>query len=309
MTGPITKQAIFAAADELDAEGVRVTLQAVRKKVGGGSFTTISEAVSEWRKSKGAKAAEAAEAPPQPLADKLAAFGAELWAGARDMANERLAAERAALDDDRRTLEVARVEAVQLADGLTAEVEDLRERLAALQESARLTSRALDERTQELAVSTQRANSADSLIASLQAQGARSAADADRLRSERDEARQAAAASAAKAQEAAELAATLRGQVGALQAAERQSKEAAADLAAQLMRAAELAATLRGQMQALQDSEGRATAQAEAMRSERDMALQKAADSAAKAQEAAEQAATLRGQLQALKPGARGAKP
>ncbi|NHL90329.1 KfrA, partial [Salmonella enterica subsp. enterica serovar Dublin] len=40
------------AADELDAEGIRPTLAAVRKKLGSGSFTTISDAISDQRRSR-----------------------------------------------------------------------------------------------------------------------------------------------------------------------------------------------------------------------------------------------------------------
>ncbi len=41
----ISKKSIFDAADALDAAGQRPTLAALRKAVGGGSFTTISEAI------------------------------------------------------------------------------------------------------------------------------------------------------------------------------------------------------------------------------------------------------------------------
>ncbi|EBG1931025.1 KfrA, partial [Salmonella enterica] len=39
----ITEEQIMRAADELDQEGQNPTLARVRKKLGGGSFTTISE--------------------------------------------------------------------------------------------------------------------------------------------------------------------------------------------------------------------------------------------------------------------------
>ena len=44
----ITKKSIFDAADALDAGGQRPTLVAIRKAVGGGTFTTISEVMKEW---------------------------------------------------------------------------------------------------------------------------------------------------------------------------------------------------------------------------------------------------------------------
>ena len=42
----VTREQIFAVADELDAAGQKPTLAAVRKALGGGSFTTISEAMN-----------------------------------------------------------------------------------------------------------------------------------------------------------------------------------------------------------------------------------------------------------------------
>jgi hypothetical protein len=48
----IDKQQIFKAANELDLTGHSPTLAAVRKVLGGGSFTTISEAMNEWRATK-----------------------------------------------------------------------------------------------------------------------------------------------------------------------------------------------------------------------------------------------------------------
>ena len=48
-TAGLTVEEIHAAADGLDAQGLRPTLQAVRKALGRGSFTTISAAMSSWR--------------------------------------------------------------------------------------------------------------------------------------------------------------------------------------------------------------------------------------------------------------------
>jgi hypothetical protein len=44
-----SKDDIFKAADTLDAAGQSPTLAAVRKALGGGSFTTISEPLNEWK--------------------------------------------------------------------------------------------------------------------------------------------------------------------------------------------------------------------------------------------------------------------
>ena len=53
-----TTARIFEIADELDAAGHNPTLASVRKALGGGSYTTISEAMGEWRARKAAKASK-----------------------------------------------------------------------------------------------------------------------------------------------------------------------------------------------------------------------------------------------------------
>ncbi|KFA35857.1 DNA-binding protein, partial [Xanthomonas vasicola] len=52
----ITREQIWAAADNLDAAGQNPTLVAVRKVVGGGSFSTIQDAMAEWKARRAAKA-------------------------------------------------------------------------------------------------------------------------------------------------------------------------------------------------------------------------------------------------------------
>lgn len=129
----ITKEEIYAAADALDAAGQNPTLAAVRKAVGGGSFTTISEAMQEWRAAKAKPTAQEREAAPQAVADKLAALGAEVWGVAVDLAAARLATEREALEAARLGLEAACREAGDLADQLTAELDEAKARIEALE--------------------------------------------------------------------------------------------------------------------------------------------------------------------------------
>ena len=83
----ITQDQIFAAADELDAAGQSATLAAVRKALGGGSFTTISDAMAEWKARKAARDTPPREPPPPALADRLGVLGAEIWSAALELAN------------------------------------------------------------------------------------------------------------------------------------------------------------------------------------------------------------------------------
>jgi len=119
----ITREQIFAAADEIDAAGQNATLAAVRKSLGGGSFTTISEGMTEWKARKAAKETPLREPAPSVVADRLAELGTEIWSSALELANGRLATEREALETARLQLEADKAEAAELADQVTAELE------------------------------------------------------------------------------------------------------------------------------------------------------------------------------------------
>jgi len=63
----IPDEAIWAAADALDTEGATPALNAVGRKLGGGSFTTISDAMSAWKKRQRQKAQPVTEPLPAEL--------------------------------------------------------------------------------------------------------------------------------------------------------------------------------------------------------------------------------------------------
>ena len=119
----ITKDQIFAVADEIDAAGQNATLAAVRKALGGGSFTTISDGMTEWKARKAAKETPLREPAPSAVADRLAELGSEIWTSALELANGRLVTEREALEAARLHLEADKAEAAVLADQVTAELE------------------------------------------------------------------------------------------------------------------------------------------------------------------------------------------
>jgi chromosome segregation ATPase len=130
----ITTEDIFRIADELDANGQSPTLAAVRKQLGGGSFTTISEAMAEWKARKSAKECPALREPaPQAVTDRLGELGTEIWSLALGLANGRLATEREALEITRVELEASKAEAADLADQVSAELEALQGKVAALE--------------------------------------------------------------------------------------------------------------------------------------------------------------------------------
>jgi chromosome segregation ATPase len=144
MMTPSSFETIWQAANELEAEGVRPTLAAVRTKVGSGSFTTITNAMAEWRKRR----QQDARTPLEPLPDEinrhvdeigqrlvnisqqLRTLGSEIWAKARALADEQLIGLRQRLDTEKEELGAQMTEAVQLADRLTEEAEGLRRQLS-----------------------------------------------------------------------------------------------------------------------------------------------------------------------------------
>lgn len=168
----ISKSEIWAAANALDAEGLRPTLQAVRKKLGSGSFTTISDAMSEWKSTKSADATKSREPLPTNMAERLSELGAEVWNAAVETAHARLDEERRDFAQKHEQMEARLAEAVGLADNLSQEIESLQSQVTELhsckEQVARLTQQLADlERTgaEQLNRARERADQAEAAAA------------------------------------------------------------------------------------------------------------------------------------------------
>ena len=94
----LTIQDIHAAADQLQEQGVKPTLAEVRKALGGGSFTTISDAMQSWKREQQEEQELQQVDLPSGITERLHTLGADMWQTAIDMANDRLVKEREALD-------------------------------------------------------------------------------------------------------------------------------------------------------------------------------------------------------------------
>ncbi|WP_201598270.1 DNA-binding protein [Psychrobacter fulvigenes] len=94
----ITIQQIHATADQLQEQGIKPTLAEVRKALGGGSFTTISEAMKSWRQDNQEEEQLRQVELPSGIAERLQSLGADMWQTAIDIANDRLVKEREALE-------------------------------------------------------------------------------------------------------------------------------------------------------------------------------------------------------------------
>lgn len=129
----ITKSKIFEVADQLNAQGVNPTLAAVRKALDGGSFTTISEAMKEWRADKSNDTKSTQEPPPDSVREKLAEIGTDIWGIALELANGRFDSEREKFEVAKSEIEESRLEAVELADQLAEELDRTRAQVANLE--------------------------------------------------------------------------------------------------------------------------------------------------------------------------------
>lgn len=157
----ITKEQIFAVADELDAAGQAPTLSAVRKAVGGGSFTTISEAMSEWKAKRLAQAVPAREPVPDALNEKLAELGFDIWQLATNAAQGRLQQERDGLTAARSQMEAERQEAADLADSMSAELEGVQKQLQAVEAKLQQEQASATGLREQLQKTTERAITAE----------------------------------------------------------------------------------------------------------------------------------------------------
>jgi chromosome segregation ATPase len=164
------KEQIFAAADELAAAGQNPTLANVRKALGGGSFTTISEAMNEWRGRKTSSAVTIREPLPPAMSEKLTDLGVDLWATALEIANARLTSERESLETIRQETETARQEAAEVADQVTLELEQAKARIADYEAGKAILLRQAVELRVQLAAANERAAVAEVRVEELRAE-------------------------------------------------------------------------------------------------------------------------------------------
>lgn len=289
----ITTQDVHAAADKLQAEGQQPTLAAVRAALGGGSFTTISEAMKSWKAAQQAAAAPIREAAPAAITDRMGELAAEVWTIAQGMANDRLQSEREALELTRQEMEQAQAEAAELADQLAADLDAARAQieqqagvLERSTEGQRKQAELISELDAKIGVYELAIAKAEAIIPELEGRVSDQAKIIDQECAARQNAEQ---AKAAAEQQAAVLAAQL-------EAAERRASEAEARAEA----ATKDAAAARQAEQSARVAEHAAQARLESAAREIEQAKAAAAEARAEAKQAGEAAAELRGKLDAI---------
>jgi chromosome segregation ATPase len=153
---PLTHEQIWATAAELEASGIEPTLVAVRKALGGGSYSTLSDAMAERRKQLSTKGLDAKEPLPPALTQMVERLGQQIWASATAYAHERLKSDREQFDRMRSDLEGQRTEAAGVASAATADLEAAQLRIEALEADAKTLRGKIDEVNAQLATAAER---------------------------------------------------------------------------------------------------------------------------------------------------------
>ena len=117
----VTREAIWAAADRLMANGQEPTLAGVCNQTGG-SYTTISAELAAWRERR-SEPVQLAEPVPTAVAEAVQELAPQLWAVAVAEIDMRLAGERKAFAIAQRESEKQVAEATGIADELRADLD------------------------------------------------------------------------------------------------------------------------------------------------------------------------------------------
>jgi SOS-response transcriptional repressor LexA len=116
----ISKEQVYTAASELREEGITPTVQAVRERIGSGSFSTISAHLAEWKAENAAQAP--ADIPAMP--EKVQTAFQQIWATAARSAQEDVETQREALEAMRREMDKERAAMAEEIERLEKDLEE-----------------------------------------------------------------------------------------------------------------------------------------------------------------------------------------
>lgn len=175
----LTTQQIHATAYDLQEKGINPTLSEVRKALGGGSFTTISDAMKSWRQDHKEEQELKQVELPNGINERLQALGAEMWQTAIDIAHDRLTKEREALEvikaksqqdvdqyaESVKTLETEHSDLLKQLDEVTATAETASTDASRATAERDALTKSLNETEHKLEIERNKADSAQSQLA------------------------------------------------------------------------------------------------------------------------------------------------
>ncbi|MDE0131238.1 MAG: DNA-binding protein [bacterium] len=181
------KPEIFEACERIAEEGGKLTVRSLRDELGRGSFSELGPALREWKRSR-------AEQPPggTPTPDAVSERGRELalqlWTLALGQSEERLEAERRALQEARSELEAERAEAERFADEMEAQMRQHEAKAATVERKAAETAQEAAKREgwlkERLDRAQEEAREARSREAAAREEAARTEGQAEALRAQ-----------------------------------------------------------------------------------------------------------------------------
>ncbi|HCL4784709.1 TPA: DNA-binding protein [Salmonella enterica] len=122
----ISKTDVVKACNELSVQGKNITLDAVRA-ITGGSFSTISPLVKEWKaEQSGVNASLESSVARTDVPAKLTELLNTLWNSAMAAASEKMETERQLLNDYKTELENERHDLIYASDRIACELDDLK---------------------------------------------------------------------------------------------------------------------------------------------------------------------------------------
>jgi chromosome segregation ATPase len=151
----LTTQDIHAAADQLQEQGIKPTLAEVRKALGGGSFTTISDAMQSWKREQQEEQELQQVDLPSGITERLNTLGADMWQTAIDMASDRLSKEREALEVVKVKAQAETDEAQEAVKTLEGEQADLLQQLDEVATTAETATKSAQQATADHDVTKQ----------------------------------------------------------------------------------------------------------------------------------------------------------
>lgn len=166
----ITEEKVHQVADELDREGINPTLQALRERLGGGSFSTLSAYKKSWTEKRKASVRTPIEPTPPEVAEKGEKAAEAIWQLALEHAkarhqldvehwqeelrskDEEISQLQEAADDMARTAERRQAD----AEGLKIELAEVRDEQDRLRESNAELSRSVEDAGRDLVAAEKR---------------------------------------------------------------------------------------------------------------------------------------------------------
>lgn len=256
----ISKQEIIGAAEQLVAEGVNPSMQAVRERLGGGSFATISPVLREWKENREATTVAVLEMPAD-VKGALDRFGADFWKAASSLATAQFEKLK---DESRNSIEAAnkeRDEALEEIQRLESQILEHDDQISLVNTEIERVKNLVDDERKKNAALQQRNDDLQETVAGLKAD----------LKDSRDDGKQALEKVDMLRQEQAELSRTngqLTAKVEALDKELVAMTESRNEAKADCVRISDSLASLQKTKELVEAEKAKAVEQAEVARTE-----------------------------------------